>query len=250
MLPAERHRHILLEARGTGNVRTADLARKFDVAEETVRRDLDFLAKRGHLTRTHGGALDPSAHLAELSQNEREALQADEKGSIAHRAVDLVNEGETLLLDASSTALEFSSKLPPGIRVVSYSLAVMERLAPRGDLELLQLGGSYEPKGRRFSGFLTESAVLSLRIDRFFFSGRGFDLELGISEPNPEQARLKSLMLRHANWSCALLDHTKLGLRSDYFFAKPHEFDALVTDGESKAFFRGKAKSLPFQLFT
>ncbi|BCX49926.1 DNA-binding transcriptional regulator, DeoR/GlpR family [Haloferula helveola] len=248
MLAAERHRSILTKARESGIVRTGELAREFGVAEETIRRDLDLLSKRGHLSRTHGGALDAASALTELSQNERETLQLHEKSRIATLAAGLVQSGETVLLDASSSALELAAKLPSEIKVVTYSLSVIERLASRTDLELLQLGGTYEPRGRRFSGMLTENAVLSLRIDRFFFSGRGFDLQHGISEPNPDQARLKTLMLRHAGWSCALIDHTKLGLRSDYNFARPGDFDSLVTDPKSKAFFRGKTRSLPFKL--
>ncbi|GAA5483520.1 DeoR/GlpR family DNA-binding transcription regulator [Haloferula sargassicola] len=248
MLPAERHQAILNRATESGTVRTTDLARHFGVAEETIRRDLDLLAKRGLLNRAHGGALAPSAGLPELSQHEREGLQAQEKQHLASLAAALVSEGETILLDASSTALELAARLPAGLKVVTYSLAVTERLASRQDLELVQLGGTYEAKGRRFSGLITENAVLSLRIDRFFFSGRGMDLDRGVSEPNPDQARLKSLMLRHASWSCALLDHTKLGLRSDYFFARPSEIDAVVTDPGAQPFFRGKSSTLPFRV--
>ena len=248
MLAAERHRIILSKARESGTVRTSDLARAFGCAEETIRRDLDLLARNGHLSRTHGGALDPTAALAELPQDERETRQAAEKEVIAKSAAKLIQPQETILLDASSTALELARNLPGDIRVITYSLAVTDRLSSRSDLELVQLGGSYEPKGRRFSGILTENAVLSMRIDRFFFSGRGFDMAMGISEPNPEQARLKTLMLRHAAWSCALIDHTKLGLRSDYFFAKLGDFATLISDPAAKPFFRGKARELPFKL--
>lgn len=248
MLAAERHRTILAKAKESGTVRTSELAKSFGVAEETIRRDLDLLTKHGHLSRTHGGAVDPSVSLSELPQFERESLQADEKTIIAKHAVKLIKTGETVLLDASSTALQLASLLPEKIRVATYSLAVTDRLVSRSDIELIQLGGSYEAKGRRFHGMLTERAILSLRIDCFFFSGRGYDDALGISEPNPEQARLKSLVLRHAARSCALIDHTKLGLRSDFFFAKPGEFSTLVTDPLSKSFFRGKTRDLPFKL--
>ena len=73
MLAAERQRQILDRVRRDGTVRTADLASDFAVTEETVRRDLDLLGRRGHLRRTHGGAMDSTAPLGELSQSEREA---------------------------------------------------------------------------------------------------------------------------------------------------------------------------------
>ena len=250
MLAAERQRRILELARKNGTVRTTELAGDFEVTEETIRRDLDFLARVGHLRRTHGGAMDSAVALGELSQSEREARQLEEKVAIGKEAASLVKEGETLLLDASSTALEFASQLPDGmpLRVVTYSLAVVERLAAREDIELIELGGSYERRGRRFSGMLTEAALRMLRIDRFFFSGGGFDAKLGVGEPNPDQAALKRMMLEHANWSCALMDSSKLGAPTDHFFAKPDELGAMVCDKGGKTFARKHLIVTPFDL--
>ena len=238
MLAAERQRRILEVARKNGTVRTTELAGDFEVTEETIRRDLDFLARVGHLRRTHGGAMDSTVALGELSLSERESRQLEEKLSIGREAATLVKEGETLLLDASTTALEFASQLPDGVplRVVTYSIAVVERLATREAIELIELGGTYERRGRRFSGMLTEAALRMLRIDRFFFSGGGFDPKLGIGEPNPDQARFKRAMLEHAEWSCALMDSTKLGAPTDHFFAKPEELQAMVTDKGGRSY--------------
>jgi DeoR/GlpR family transcriptional regulator of sugar metabolism len=236
MIPLDRQRRILEVAQRDGAVRTVDLAQEFAVAEETIRRDLDLLARNGRLRRTHGGAVDASVPLGELSHAEREVRQLAEKRAIAREAAKWIESGETILLDASSTALELAASLPENhsLRVVTYSLAVIERLAAREDVELVQLGGVFDRRGRRFSGFLTETALRSLRIDRFFFSGGGYDKRRGVGEPNPDQARLKSLMLDLAGWSCALLDHTKFCARTDHFFAPPASFDVLVSDGAAK----------------
>lgn len=251
MLAAERHRRILEIARKNGTVRTTELSGDFSVTEETIRRDLDFLARVGRLRRTHGGAMDSTVMLAELSQSEREARQLDEKVAIAKEAANLVKEGETLLLDASTTSLEFASQLPNGIqlRVVTYSLAVVERLSARDDIELIELGGIYERRGRRFSGLLTETALRMIRIDRFFFSGGGFDPNLGVGEPNQDQARFKRFMLEHSAWSCALIDSTKLGAPTDHFFAKPDEIAALVTDKGGKPYAKRHLASSPYALY-
>lgn len=232
MLAIERHRRILEEARKEGAVRTQELAAILGVAEETVRRDLDALSRQGLLNRTHGGAADVSMIFNEYSQHEREAQQAAEKTAIAKVAIKHIKEHETILLDASSTALELARQLPEGksLRVVTYAHAVVEKLAIRSDVELILLGGTYEAKGRRFRGMLTEMGVRALRIDRFFFSGGGFHVTRGVGEPSAEEARLKATIIAHANWKCALLDHTKLGRVTDHFFAKPSEIDLLITD--------------------
>lgn len=250
MLAVERQHRILEIARRDGTVRTTGLAADFEVTEETIRRDLDHLTRRGQLRRTHGGAMDIAASMGELSQSERETRQLEEKRAIARVAAGLIHEGETLLLDASTSAVELASWLPEriGLRVVTYSLAVVERLAGRDDVELIQLGGVYDRRGRRFSGMLTEMALRSLRIDRFFFSGGGYDAKLGVGEPNPDQARLKRMMLEHAQWSCALLDSSKLGASSDHYFAKPDEFQALVTDNGGDHFAETELGKTPFEL--
>ncbi len=250
MLAAERHRRILELTRKEGTVKTTSLGRELGVTEETIRRDLELLAGKGRLIRTHGGAMDMTVMIVEAPHAEREARQGEEKIRIAREAARLVGNGETLLLDASSTALAFASQIPSdmSLRVVTYSLPVVERLATREDIELIQLGGIHDRRGRRFHGLLTEMALRTLRIDRYFFSGGGFHPRHGVGEPNPHQAGLKRLMLEHAEWSCALLDHTKLGLSTDHFFAKPGEFDALVTDKEGKAYVQTHLKGAPYEL--
>jgi DeoR/GlpR family transcriptional regulator of sugar metabolism len=254
MIPLERQRRILENARREGTVRTVELAREFAVTEETIRRDLDLLTRRGRLRRTHGGAVDPAALLAgmartELSHAERGVRQLAEKQAIARAAVTFIGPGETILLDASSTALELASLLPSGLslRLVTYSLAVAERLAAVEDVELVQLGGTFDRRGRRFSGILTEMGLRTLRIDRFFFSGGGFHPCQGVGEPNPDQARLKSLMLAQAAWSCAMLDHTKFGAKTDHFFAPIDSFHVLVTDAAGAGELRPFGKSPPFE---
>jgi len=250
MIAAERHKKILDMARREGAVRTTELARDFVVTEETIRRDLDLLTRRGRLRRIHGGAMDASAALEELPHIERQSRQLQEKISIAREAVSLLEPHETILLDASSTALEMTSLLPLGMPlcVVTYSLAVVERLVSREDVELIQLGGSYEARGRRFTGMLTEAALRTLRIDRFFYSGGGLHPQHGVSEPNLEQARLKKVMIQHSAWNCALIDHTKLSAQADYFIAAPNQIHTVICDSSSMKYMEEHFTPSPFEI--
>ncbi len=243
MLAIERQRRILETAKRERTVRTQELAATLKVTEETVRRDLDSLSRQGLLRRTHGGAADVSIILDELSQSDRESRQADEKSSIAKLAAKHIKDHETIMLDASSTALELARHLPSGrsLRVVTYAHSVVEKLAIRSDIELILLGGTYEPKGRRFRGMLTEMGIRALRIDRFFFSGGGYHETRGIGEPSAEEARLKATIIAHADWKCAIMDHTKLGRMTDHFFAKPSEIDLLITDAKGADFCKSSA---------
>lgn len=243
MLAIERQRRILEKAKSERTVRTQELAAVLKVTEETVRRDLDMLSRQGLLRRTHGGAADISIILDELSQSDRERRQAGEKSAIAKLAAKHIKDHETIMLDASSTALELARYLPPGksLRVVTYAHSVVEKLAIRSDVELILLGGTYEAKGRRFRGMLTEMGIRALRIDRFFFSGGGYHETRGVGEPSAEEARLKATIIAHAEWKCALLDHTKLGRMTDNFFVKPSEIDLFITDSQGADFFKSAA---------
>ncbi|MDE0837149.1 MAG: DeoR/GlpR family DNA-binding transcription regulator [Akkermansiaceae bacterium] len=243
MLAIERQRRILERAKQERAVRTQELSAILKVTEETVRRDLDTLSKQGLLRRTHGGAADVSIMLDELSQSDREVRQADEKTAIAKHAAKHVEDNETIMLDASSTALEFARHLPSGksLRVVTYAHSIVEKLSIRSDIELVLLGGTYEAKGRRFRGMLTEMGIRALRIDRFFFSGGGYHETRGIGEPSAEEARLKATIIAHADWKCAMLDHTKLGRTTDHFFVKSSEIDLFITDSKGADFCKSGA---------
>jgi DeoR/GlpR family transcriptional regulator of sugar metabolism len=142
MLALERQRKILEIAKRDGAVRTQGLSVLLSATEETMRRDLDSLARQGLLHRTHEGATKISMVIREFSRSERESKQTAEKESIAKLAVRHIGENETLMLDASSTALEFARHLPEklNLRIVTYAIGVVERLAVRNDIEVILLG--------------------------------------------------------------------------------------------------------------
>lgn len=239
MLAAERQNLILQRSQFEGTVRTTGLAKDLGVTEETIRRDLEKMAGAGLVQRIHGGATALDFAGREFAHSDREDFQRDEKNAIAREAASLIQAEETILLDGSSTAYQLAACLPDdlAIRVVTYSLAVIEKLQGHPCVELIALGGAYDANGRRFGGLLVEQNLSSFRIDRFFFSGKGFRDAQGASEANEEQARLKQFALRYSDWSCLLLDHTKLGVSSNYFFARAHELSALITDEESENYF-------------
>lgn len=242
MLPAKRQNHILKRSQAEGSVRTTGLAEEFGVTEETIRRDLDKLAQSGLIERIHGGAMAREFARREVAHSDREARQQAEKESIARRALEWIEAGETILLDGSSTALDLARLLPEGIRVLTYSEPVMEVLRGRKGVGLISLGGTWEEDGRRFGGILTERNLQTFRIDRFFFSGKGYHESRGASEADESQARLKMAALEVAEWSCLLVDHTKLGATSNFFFAGNRVISTIVTDAAGREYFQGSPK--------
>lgn len=239
MLAAERQSLIVKQSRINGVVRTRGLAVELGVAEETIRRDLDKLARSGVVDRIHGGATSREFVAHDFAYAEREIQQQPEKMALARRAVQTIESGETVLLDASSTCLQMARLIPArlALRVVTYSLPVLEILKGNSELELVSLGGSYDSKGRRFGGLLTEQNLMSYGIDRFFFSAKGFDIDKGVSEADEEQARLKTVGVRQASWTGLLVDRSKLGVDSRYYFCRAHELDEVFVDGLGREYF-------------
>ena len=104
MLPVERQSLIVSKLLESESVRTTDLATILKVTDETVRKDLESLEKRGELLRIHGGAVRPNQSRVELALNERKQVNRDKKTSIAGLAAECIEPNDTIFIDASSTA--------------------------------------------------------------------------------------------------------------------------------------------------
>lgn len=234
MYAEERQHDIVTLARGLGRVAVADLAVRFGVAPETIRRDLDALAARGLLSRVHGGAVpSDKLWLAEAPVGQREATSQDEKLAIAAHAVSLLPQRDelTVLLDAGTTTAKLSALLPAWVStVVTNSVPTAGALADRGDVEVLLLGGQVRGLTQATVGAEAHAALARLRVDVAFLGANGFSAEHGFSTPDPAEAAVKQAMVRAAREVYVLADATKFG--ADYLvrFAELGDVDALVTD--------------------
>ena len=138
MLALERHLNILALLEGQGSARVADLARRFAVTEETIRRDLVKLEAEGRLRLSHGGAMLLKDEGGESPYWWREVAQQDEKVAIAREAAARVASGDRILLDASTTAWHVARRLSDRhLAVVTHSLRVAAELARLEHVEVL-----------------------------------------------------------------------------------------------------------------
>jgi DeoR/GlpR family transcriptional regulator of sugar metabolism len=234
MLLADRHALILNRLKLQGSLRTIDLAAELAVTEETVRKDLILLAEAGKLLRVHGGARLALPSSEDLPLPERETINRREKVVIAHAAGRLLRARDSLFIDASSTGLIFSQHLPAmPLTVVTNAGQVVNSLGGRSDIQLICTGGSYEPTSRSYVGVHTEEAIRRYHVSWMFLGANGLDTVRGASEINPRQAALKERVLPLADRVCILADHTKLELRSAYYFARIRDIDVLITDAQA-----------------
>ncbi|MGC6424483.1 MAG: DeoR/GlpR family DNA-binding transcription regulator [Lentimonas sp.] len=231
MLAPERHQQIitLLEQRGT--IRTIDLAEEFQVTDETIRRDLQILAKDGQLTRVHGGASTLSGRPALQSFTERSNLNTEAKHAIASAALQFIQPGKTYAFDSSTTANALVSILPEQpLRIVTNAYSVINRLAQFENIELISTGGRFHPKTQTFIGGESVESLRRHNVNKAFISCIGIDPARGVSEGFEQQAIFKEQLVSHAEQTVLLADSSKFNLRADYFFARLNQIDCIITD--------------------
>ena len=146
MLAIDRRNDIMEQIRQEGSVRVTDLSEKYDVTEETIRRDLEKLENEGRVTRTYGGAVLNKGTKEDLSINIRETFNQEGKNRIARKICELIHDGDSLMLDASTSTMFVARHLKDkrGITVITNSLRVPVELASDSDAEIIVAGGTLE----------------------------------------------------------------------------------------------------------
>ena len=232
MLSAERKRLILETAGQDGRVIASELSRRFNVSEDTIRRDLRELAAEGLLHRVHGGALPLPKPPVSVSFASRAAQSHEAKAVIARAAAALVRNGQVIAVDGGTTPLEVAQQFPPDLRatVVTHSLPVLEALAARPGIELISIGGRVFGEALVTIGPVAVDAYRSLRPDVCFFGVAGIDVEAGVTALNQDEALVKRAMLEGAAQVVAVAAADKLGTAGPFAVAPISRVSHLVTD--------------------
>lgn len=206
---SERRRQILLELKLRPHVRISDLAQRFDVSTETVRRDLDSLAKNGLISRAHGGASAPSqGHYPGLS--ERSGARSEERERIGRRAAELVREGETVMIDSGSTTIQAARALAwlgTPCTVITNSIPVAMTIG-HGTPQVILCPGEYLPPESAVIGTETLEFLARFSVDRCLIGASGLTEE-GPSETVRGFAAVKRVMMARARESHLLIDSDK-----------------------------------------
>jgi len=211
-----------------------DLARRFDVSTQTIRRDFQDLERRGLITRSYGAAVARAAGplSREGAFGAREVERAAEKEAIARCALDLVVPGSAVIFDASTTVLALARLLPLDIELTAIvnALPVATELGRRPNVSTTTLGGTMRHTSLSCGGPIAEATMRRLFADTAFISARGLSPRRGLTEANPAEAALKEIMMANATRVVALVDSSKLGRTALSFFAPLERVNVLVTD--------------------
>lgn len=213
MLAVERMQEILHWLRERRVATVEELAEKFDVSGATIRRDLERMERNGLLQRTHGGAvlMEGSGQDAPFLLRQAQSRQAKER--IARAALTFVQDGQTVLMDSSSTTLQLAPLLGQrsGLTVVTNGLRAAEMLGECGNIQVLCTGGRLRENAVSLVGGTAMAFLTNIQVDVAFISCRGFTIEAGATEGSIEEAELKRVMLAHARRKVLLCDYSKVG---------------------------------------
>jgi DeoR/GlpR family transcriptional regulator of sugar metabolism len=214
-------------------LRVPEIAQMLEISEGTVRNDLNALEDDGHLTRVHGGAvLNNVMQLSNAAFGIRHQEHSKEKNCIGQGAAQLVNDGDSILLDASSTAyyLALNLKERNRLRVVTNGIEVARLLSQNLSNTVILIGGVMRQDGSSVTGLLSEQIIAELHIQKAFVSCSGFSMERGLTEVHLEEAQLKRKAIESARQVFALVDSSKLGHEDLTPFARPLQITHLFTD--------------------
>lgn len=244
-----RQEQILAAIESHGSVRTIDLAAQFSVTDETIRRDLQVLSDLGQASRVHGGAVSLTGRPKLLSFIERRAINVERKRALARAALDLIQEGQTLAFDSSTTIFELVCRLPDrSQRVITNAHPMIHQLIDAQHIQLISTGGRYDARTQTFVGQETIDVIARHNIHQAFVSCIGFDPERGASEGFEQQSVFKQRLIEIAESVTLILDSTKFDKRSDYFFARPNQINTVVTDGDLDPSIRRRVEARGIQV--
>ncbi len=231
MIAPERRQRILLAIEEAGIASIRDLAARFGVTPITITRDLQGLEQQGLVRRVHGGAIGVRASSYEPPFVARETHLSGEKRRIAQRAVDLVRDGESLILDVGTTTLEVARALKGkrNLTVLVSNLRAALELATQPAIQVIVVGGKLRPSELSMVGHVAESTLRDFRVDTAFIGVGGITLADGLTEFNVDEAGTKRVMLQRARRRIVVADHTKFGKVMLAAVAPITAADAIVT---------------------
>lgn len=233
MLVAERHKKIVELVNQRLSVRVTELSKLFSVTEETIRRDLEKLEKDQLLMRSHGGAVSVEKDHAETSYVEREITNAAEKKAIAKKAVRLIEPGDQIVLDASTTAWYVAKELEDmPLTVLTNSIKVAIELSKKEQIKVISTGGTLLPQSLSYVGPLAERSLNMYHVNKAFLSCKGVHLEKGLSDFNESQALLKKQMMEITDEVILMVDSSKFGTRAFSQIGSLSKVDRIITDSK------------------
>lgn len=217
------------------SVKVADLVNEFQVSEETIRRDLNELAKEGIVEKNYGGAI-----LTEELQRMQKAIPPvqqrqfqfyDEKNLIGERAAQLVQDEQIVILDAGSTTWFVAKYLKDlkDLTVISNGVNIIDECSKNESSSIYMLGGQLKRNSMSLYGPHTQQELQHYNADIVFLGTSGVSLRHGFMSADSSEAEVKKIMVKAGQKKVLLADHSKLLKPGLISFCEFQDVDVLIT---------------------
>lgn len=214
MFAEERRQKILSLLEQKGTVSVNELSKVFAVVPITIRRDLEQLEKEGLLIRIHGGAILKGEPFIQRPLNTKETINQEVKRRIGERAAQLINDGETIILDEGSTCLEVAKALTrtnKNITVVTNGIKVALELTPHSNITTILIGGVCGHQNYVAYGTQTIEMFSDIRAHKYFMGIDALLAKYGISDADIHQVELKRVKVASSKMVIGVADTSKIG---------------------------------------
>lgn len=211
MLAIERRNEILEKLQIERRVVVSELSQLYDVSEETIRRDLEKLENDGYAIKSYGGAVANENSNIDLPFNVRKNRNVVAKQKIAELLKTLVHDGESLMLDASSTVVYIAKALKEkkNLTLITNSIEIVIELLDMPDWNILSTGGASREGSFALVGPQTDKMLRSYHVDKAIISCKGIDLQSGVTDSDELHASNKKTMLDAAKEKILVVDNSK-----------------------------------------
>jgi DeoR family transcriptional regulator of aga operon len=231
----ERRKKILNTLETNGQVFVHELSEDFGVSEVTIRNDLEMFESKGLLIRSRGGAMKMENTVGmDFRLSDKDKMNFSEKIRIGKKAAQLINPGETIILDSGTTTMEVAKNLNSNksINVITNALNIANELIKYPEINIIVPGGTLRKNSHSLVGPLAEKSMRNFYVDKVFLGVDGFDTIEGAFTPNIEEASLNQIMIEIAKEVIIVADSSKFKRRSLAFICPPKKIDIVITDSK------------------
>lgn len=239
MLAEERQNRIVELVNENGSVLVKELSEQFEVTEDSIRKDLTLLQKKGLLKKTYGGAVRVRVNEHDYYVSQRKGKNQSEKKKIAQKALELIENGDVIFLDISTVGLELANLLVQSslsITVVTNMIDIMLTFKADSRIKVIFVGGMFSDGRDGFVGAFTNQEIKKFRFDKAFMGVVGVNLENGaVTTYQAEDATTKAAVMESSSQSYMLLETRKFAAEGNYIYADIEDFEGAVLETETDA---------------
>jgi len=232
MLAVERKNRILAILQSEKRVVVGELSKRFDVSEETIRRDLEKLENEGLVVKSYGGAVLNEENQTDMPLAVRKRTNVEGKKTIAGIISSFIKDGDSLMLDSSSTALFVAKSIKDrkNMTIITNSLEILIELKDQKNWKIFSSGGLLGEDSLALVGSQADKMISGFHVDASIISCKGFDINKGFTDSNDMHASTKRAMLANCDKRVLAVDSSKFNRIAFNVVGGLDDIDVIVTD--------------------